>query len=385
MLSAEAVGAPETVGLPGAVAVELIHNFSLLHDDVLDGDLERRHRPTVWAVWGMPTAILAGDTLLALAHEIVLEADGPGNAAACHLLAQVTRELTRGQTQDLAFEKRDDVTLDECLDMAGGKTGSLLAAAASIGAILAGADETKVAALKTFGAQFGLAFQLVDDVLGIWGDPAVTGKSVHSDLQSRKKSLPVTYAWTHAAHGPRIRDWFTTDGAPDSDDIAAMAGPAGRRRGPGLGAGRSGAPDGLGGRCAAQRGTEPASARRHDRTCQIRGGARLMTQTINRPRTQPAERDRGAAATLSRAVSYLRGIQHAEGYWKGELATNVTMDAEDLLLREFLGHPYRRGDRGDGALDPLPAARRRHLGDVRRRPAGAVHHGRGLGGAAAGR
>ena len=224
MLSAEAVGAPESVGLPGAVAVELIHNFSLLHDDVLDGDLERRHRPTVWAVWGMPTAILAGDALLALAHEIVLEADGPGNARACHLLAQVTRELTRGQTQDLAFEKRGDVTLDECLDMAGGKTGSLLAAAASIGAILAGADETKVAALKTFGAQFGLAFQLVDDVLGIWGDPAVTGKSVHSDLQSRKKSLPVTYAWTHARYGRRIRDWFTTAGAPDVDDLGAMAG-----------------------------------------------------------------------------------------------------------------------------------------------------------------
>ncbi len=237
LLSAEAVGAPEAVGLPGAVAVELVHNFSLLHDDVLDGDLERRHRPTVWAVWGMPTAILAGDALLALAHEVVLEADGPGGARACHLLAQVTRELTRGQTQDLAFEKRDDVTLEECLDMAGGKTGSLLAAAASIGAILAGAEESKVAALKTFGVQFGLAFQLVDDVLGIWGDPAVTGKPVHSDLRSRKKSLPVSWAWTHERYGSLIREWFTAGNAsdhggpadpaligdPPPDELAAMA------------------------------------------------------------------------------------------------------------------------------------------------------------------
>jgi geranylgeranyl diphosphate synthase, type I len=223
MLSAEAVGAAESVGLPGAVAVELVHNFSLLHDDVLDGDLERRHRATVWAVWGMPTAILAGDTLLALAHEIVLEADGPGNASACHLLAQVTRELTRGQTQDLAFEKRDDVTLDECLDMAGGKTGSLLAAAASIGAILAGADETKVAALKTFGAQFGLAFQLVDDVLGIWGDPAVTGKSVYSDLSAKKKSLPVTWALSYSRQGPAIREWLTGDGEPGPETLHDMA------------------------------------------------------------------------------------------------------------------------------------------------------------------
>jgi geranylgeranyl diphosphate synthase type I len=223
MLSAEAVGAPERVGVPGAVAVELVHNFSLLHDDVLDGDLERRHRPTVWAVWGMPTAILAGDALLALAHEIVLEADGPGSAAACHLLAQVTRELTRGQTQDLAFETRNDVTLDECLDMAGGKTGSLLAAASSIGAILAGADEARVAALNTFGAQFGLAFQLVDDVLGIWGDPAVTGKSVFSDLSAKKKSLPVTWALSHSDSAAQVRRWLDGDGDSDQDTLHEIA------------------------------------------------------------------------------------------------------------------------------------------------------------------
>jgi geranylgeranyl diphosphate synthase, type I len=215
LLSAEAVGAPASVGMPGAVAVELIHNFSLIHDDLLDGDVERRHRKTVWAIWGAATAILTGDALIALAHEIVLETDGPGAGAAGLLLATTTRELTRGQVQDLAFETRQNVTLDECLDMAGGKTGSLLAASAAIGAVLAGADAATVGALTAFGGQVGIAFQLVDDVLGIWGDPRVTGKSAHSDLRSRKKSLPVTWALTHERYGPQIRTFLAGDGEPD--------------------------------------------------------------------------------------------------------------------------------------------------------------------------
>ena len=182
-------------GLPGAVAVELVHNFSLLHDDLMDGDLERRHRRTVWAIWGAPDrdpgrrrAARAG------ARGAARDRPSPAPAAPRWLLATTTRELTRGQVQDVAFESRSDVTLDECLDMAGGKTGALLAASAAIGAVLAGAADDVVDALTTFGSQFGLAFQLVDDVLGIWGDPTVTGKPVYSDLRSRKKSLPVTYA-----------------------------------------------------------------------------------------------------------------------------------------------------------------------------------------------
>ena len=133
MLAAEAVGAPAATALPGAVAVELVHNFSLLHDDLIDGDEERRHRPTAWAVWGPATAILTGDALLALAHEVLLEADPPGAGRAAWVLATTTRELTRGQTQDIAFETRADVTLDECLAMAAAKTGSLLAASTAIG------------------------------------------------------------------------------------------------------------------------------------------------------------------------------------------------------------------------------------------------------------
>jgi geranylgeranyl diphosphate synthase, type I len=223
LLSAEAAGTDAEAGLPGAVAVELVHNFSLLHDDLLDGDEERRHRRTVWAIWGSATGILTGDAMLALAHEVLLEADSPGVNRAAWLLATVTRELTRGQVQDLAFETRQEVSLAECLDMASGKTGSLLAASASIGAVLAGADEAVVAALSTFGAQFGLAFQLVDDVLGIWGDPAVTGKPVYSDLRARKKTLPVAWALANSRVAPALRDWLA---APDEPDEASLAGAA---------------------------------------------------------------------------------------------------------------------------------------------------------------
>jgi geranylgeranyl diphosphate synthase type I len=223
LLSAEAAGAPARVGLPGAVAVELVHNFSLLHDDLMDGDVERRHRRTVWAIWGASSAILTGDALLALAQEVVLESESPHAGRAALLLAATTRELTRGQVQDLAFETRSDITLEECLDMAGGKTGALMAASAAIGAVLAGSDQDTVSALTTFGAQVGLAFQLVDDVLGIWGDPAVTGKPVFSDLRSRKKSLPVTYAIRHRDHGAELSAWLSAAGEPDDASVRRAA------------------------------------------------------------------------------------------------------------------------------------------------------------------
>lgn len=194
LLSAQATGGPEEIGLPGAVAVELVHNFSLLHDDLMDHDLQRRHRRTVWAVWGSSSAILSGDALLGLAQEVLLDSGLPTAAPAALLLATATRDLIRGQVQDLAFEQRDSVTVTECLDMAAGKTGALMAASAAIGAVLAGAPAATVTALQTYGSQVGLSFQLVDDVLGIWGDPAVTGKPVFSDLQADKKSLPISYA-----------------------------------------------------------------------------------------------------------------------------------------------------------------------------------------------
>ncbi len=217
-VSAQAAGAPAQVGIPGAVAVELVHNFSLMHDDVMDGDTERRHRPTVWALWGTASAILTGDALLALAQEVLLDSASPHRVRAARLLAEATRHLIRGQVQDVAFERRDDVTLVECLDMVSGKTGALLSASAAIGAVLAGAPAQVVDALSTFGAQLGIAFQLVDDLLGIWGDPATTGKPVFSDLRSRKKTLPVTYAVTHGGPaGRELAGWLAGSGPAGSD------------------------------------------------------------------------------------------------------------------------------------------------------------------------
>jgi len=224
LLSAEAAGASSATGLPGAVAVELVHNFSLLHDDLMDGDTERRHRRTVWAQWGAPSAILTGDALLALGVEVLLEAESRHAAAAAWLVTATTRELIRGQAEDVEFERRTDVGVDECLSMAAGKTGALLAASAEVGAVLAGACPPLTTALRTFGAELGAAFQLVDDLLGIWGDPAVTGKPVLSDLRSRKKSLPVTYAVHHGgAAGRELASWLAGAGGNEEPDLRRAA------------------------------------------------------------------------------------------------------------------------------------------------------------------
>ncbi|MCW0215108.1 MAG: polyprenyl synthetase family protein [Pseudonocardia sp.] len=224
LLSARAAGGGTELGMPGAVAVELVHNFSLLHDDLMDGDTERRHRTTVWAQWGPAAAILCGDAMLALASEVVLESGSPHAAAAALLLASTTRELIRGQAEDVAFERRDDVGVDECLSMAAGKTGSLLATSAAIGAVLAGAPAHTLAGLQTYGLEVGMAFQLVDDLLGIWGDPAVTGKPVLSDLRSRKKSLPVTYAvCTGGAVGRELAAWLAREGEPTEAELRHAA------------------------------------------------------------------------------------------------------------------------------------------------------------------
>ena len=196
LLSARAALAAPERGVPAAVAVELVHNFSLLHDDIMDGDAERRHRPTAWKVYGVGPAILAGDALLSLAQDILLEESGPQGAWAARCLSAAVQRLIAGQGADLAFERRDDVTLGECLTMAGDKTAALMACSCSIGAVYLGAPPALAMGLAAFGAHAGLAFQLTDDLLGIWGAPEITGKPVRSDLRTRKKSLPVVAALT---------------------------------------------------------------------------------------------------------------------------------------------------------------------------------------------
>jgi geranylgeranyl diphosphate synthase type I len=202
--------------VPGAVAVELVHNFSLLHDDVMDGDLTRRHRPTAWAVFGVGPAVLAGDALLTLALDLLR----PHHTAAPALAAAV-QELIDGQFADLAFEERADVALDECLAMADAKTAALLGCSTALGAILAGAPPEQVRMLERAGRELGLAFQIVDDLLGIWGDPAVTGKPVGADLARRKKSIPVVAALTSGT--PEGAELAARYAEPDLHDVAEEA------------------------------------------------------------------------------------------------------------------------------------------------------------------
>ncbi|GAA3060727.1 polyprenyl synthetase family protein [Actinokineospora globicatena] len=193
LLSAEAVGGDPADAVPAAVAIELVHNFSLLHDDIMDGDRTRRHRGTAWAVFGVPAALLAGDALWALALRVL--AAGPHADRALPLLTEALWRLMDGQSADADFPHRHSVTLAECEAMAAGKTGAVMACATALGALFGGATPDQLALLRDMGEHLGLAFQLVDDLLGIWGDPTTTGKP-GADLVHRKRSLPVVAALT---------------------------------------------------------------------------------------------------------------------------------------------------------------------------------------------
>ncbi|MFJ2649793.1 family 2 encapsulin nanocompartment cargo protein polyprenyl transferase [Streptomyces sp. NPDC087420] len=196
LASARALGGDPLHAVRAAVAVELAHNFTLLHDDVIDEDLTRRHRATAWTVFGTPDAIIAGDAMMALALRLLAEDPHPASGAASARLAACVIELCAGQQADCAFEQRapDEVSLDECVAMAMAKTGALLGSSCALGALYAGAGEEEIAAMDAFGREAGLAFQLIDDLIGIWGDPDRTGKPAGADLAAHKKSLPVVAA-----------------------------------------------------------------------------------------------------------------------------------------------------------------------------------------------
>uniref|UniRef100_UPI0013C2CBF8 polyprenyl synthetase family protein n=1 Tax=Allorhizocola rhizosphaerae TaxID=1872709 RepID=UPI0013C2CBF8 len=225
LLAAEAVGGTAADALPAATAVELVHNFSLLHDDVMDGDAMRRHRPTAWSVFGVGSAILCGDALLALAFDVLAASGRPQSTEAARMLAAAVADLIAGQGEDLAFELRDDVDLNECLAMARKKTAALLEASMGLGALFGNGSASRIELLREFGADVGLAFQLSDDLLGIWGDPALTGKPVYSDLRRRKKSLPVVAALgSGAAGGARLAEAYRHRRPLSDEELAALAG-----------------------------------------------------------------------------------------------------------------------------------------------------------------
>jgi geranylgeranyl diphosphate synthase, type I len=197
LLSAAAAGGNWERALPAAAAVELVHNFSLIHDDIEDNSPQRRGRPTVWKKWGEPQAINAGDALFTLAHLALLRLEETTDAVttlkAAHLLQVTCLQLTQGQYLDIAYENRNDLSLDAYWTMVKGKTAALIGACTELGALAAGSPDEIRHAYGRFGSSLGLAFQALDDLLGIWGDSQQIGKSVESDLTSGKKSLPVLY------------------------------------------------------------------------------------------------------------------------------------------------------------------------------------------------
>jgi geranylgeranyl diphosphate synthase type I len=199
LLATEAAGGPMQRAMPTAVALELLHNFSLVHDDIEDNSATRRGRPAAWKVWGIPQAINVGDGLFALTHRALGGLSDQGvpptrTLEAIHALNAACVALTEGQFLDMSFEDRTDVSLEEYLRMIQGKTAALISTACQLGALIAGAPPEAVDDYARFGHHLGMAFQIQDDWLGVWGEEAATGKPVGDDIRERKKNYPVVYA-----------------------------------------------------------------------------------------------------------------------------------------------------------------------------------------------
>jgi geranylgeranyl diphosphate synthase type I len=202
LLVCTAAGGDWSLALPGAAAVELIHNFSLIHDDIEDRSPLRRGRPTVWKKWSIPQAINTGDAMFALAHLEAIRLAQTVNPAiglqAVEILQSTCLHLTQGQYLDLSYETRRDLTVDDYWLMVEGKTAALIAASAELGALAALSDKSVANNYREFGRLLGMAFQVQDDLLGIWGNSSLTGKSSQSDLVTGKITLPIIYGLSRA-------------------------------------------------------------------------------------------------------------------------------------------------------------------------------------------
>lgn len=225
MLLGQALGAAEESALPLAVAVQLVHDFSLLHDDIVDGDRSRRGQPALWVRDGMPSALNTGDALLTAAFCVISAADLPSHTStrAVAQLGGATLEMVGGQQADIAATGAVPASLPQYLEMVERKTGALMGAAAGLGAIAAGAPSPTVAACERFGRTLGVAFQLRDDVLGVFGDSAETGKPVGNDLLRGKQGLPMVLALTgNGALGQAAHSWLEPPGMRRRDLNAAV-------------------------------------------------------------------------------------------------------------------------------------------------------------------
>jgi geranylgeranyl diphosphate synthase type I len=228
LLAYASIAGDHARALPGAAAVELGHNFSLVHDDIEDGDRERRHRPTLWSVHGVPQAINAGDTLFSLSRIALHRLTDLGFSDAkvlrlMRLYDETCLALCEGQYLDIATSEADEImSVDAYFDMIGRKTAALIAASIEAGALLATDDDQVIARYRGFGWSLGLAFQLNDDLLGIWGAEQSTGKEP-SDLAHRKKTLPVIYAAAEAGPDDRARlHELYRRSEPTSDEVTEL-------------------------------------------------------------------------------------------------------------------------------------------------------------------
>lgn len=214
VLACEAAGGAGRSAAAAGAAIEFIHNFSLVHDDVEDNDAERRHRPTVWKLWGIPHAINVGSNMQAMVDVAVLrladQFSGDQIVQVFRIITKAVVLMTEGQFLDMAAQDAHEMSLGEYFRMTGGKTAALIEAALRVGAVLGTHDTNAIEHYAAFGREFGLAFQCRDDYLGIWGEPASTGKPVGSDIVQGKRSLPIVHALTQAGpdstRGQSLRD-----------------------------------------------------------------------------------------------------------------------------------------------------------------------------------
>jgi len=212
--------------LPIAIAVELTHNFTLIHDDIEDGDAERRHRPTLWKLWGVPQAINTGDGMFALSRQILWDAleTGVEHALVTRLgtiLDRTVQTVAEGQYLDLSFETRQDVSVAMYVDMIRRKTAALMSCAAEMGAVLGTGDQETIECLRAFGLAIGIAFQVRDDILGIWASTSELGKTAAGDVYRRKKSLPILHALEHASEQDQqaLRTLYQQEGAITQEQL----------------------------------------------------------------------------------------------------------------------------------------------------------------------
>ncbi len=208
LFACEALAADASRAFPAAAALELIHNFSLIHDDIQDQDVERRHQATLWHLWGVPRALVAGNGLQSVGDLAILnmaETNVPAETVlrVSQILTESYLEMIQGQCLDLDFESRTDIIADEYLRMIAFKTGALIRSGLEIGALLATEDTAAFQAFSRFGDRVGRVFQIRDDFLGIWGDQATTGKPTGNDIRRRKKTFPVVFALENAGGSSR--------------------------------------------------------------------------------------------------------------------------------------------------------------------------------------